>query len=135
MPPPPAPANAPTPPTPPKGIQHLAVFVDAIALDSNTFEFKNKKNGTTFMATRVANGSGPSGKPMQIKVDSVSFVSVPTDKIKPLIVVNGTIMKDLDLNKINPNAIESINVLKGAKALAKYADQGANGVVEITTKK
>ncbi len=138
MPPPPAPAmgpTPPTPPTPPKVIQHMAVFGDAIELDSNTFEFKNKKNGATFRAIRVANGTGPNGKPTQIKVDSVAFVSVPTDKVKPLVVVDGTIMKDLDLNKINPNTIESINVLKGTKAQAKYAEKGANGVVEITTKK
>jgi TonB-dependent SusC/RagA subfamily outer membrane receptor len=49
--------------------------------------------------------------------------------------VDGTIMKDLDLNNINPNTIEAINILKGEKALAKYAEKGANGVVEITTKK
>jgi TonB-dependent SusC/RagA subfamily outer membrane receptor len=49
--------------------------------------------------------------------------------------VDGAIMKDLDLNNINPNTIEAINVLKGEKALAKYAEKGANGVVEITTKK
>lgn len=133
MPPPPAPAmgpTPPTPPTPPKVIQHMGGFVDAIELDSNTFEFKNKKNGATFRAIRVKEG-----KPMQAKGDNVSFVSVPTDKTKPLIVVDGTIMKDLDLNNINPNTIEAINVLKGEKALAKYAEKGANGVVEITTKK
>jgi TonB-dependent SusC/RagA subfamily outer membrane receptor len=133
MPPPPAPAmgpTPPTPPTPPKVIQHIGGVVDAIELDSNTFEFKNKKNGATFRAIRVKEG-----KPMQAKGDNVSFVSVPTDKTKPLIVVDGTIMKDLDLNNINPNTIESINVLKGEKALAKYAEKGANGVVEITTKK
>ena len=133
MPPPPAPTmgpTPPTPPTPPKVIQHMGGFVDAIELDSNTFEFKNKKNGSTFRAIRVKEG-----KPMQAKGDNVSFVSVPTDKTKPLIVVDGTIMKDLDLNNINPNTIEAINVLKGEKALAKYAEKGANGVVEITTKK
>ena len=133
MPPPPAPAmgpTPPTPPTPPKVIQHMGGVVDAIELDSNTFEFKNKKNGTTFRAIRVKEG-----KPMQAKGDNVSFVSVPTDKTKPLIVVDGAIMKDLDLNNINPNTIEAINVLKGEKALTKYAEKGANGVVEITTKK
>jgi TonB-linked SusC/RagA family outer membrane protein len=36
---------------------------------------------------------------------------------------------------INPNDIESINVLKGAAATALYGSRGANGVVLITTKK
>jgi outer membrane receptor for ferrienterochelin and colicin len=51
------------------------------------------------------------------------------------VVVDGVIMKDLDLNIINPNTIEAINVLKGEKALAKYAEKGVNGVIEIITKK
>ncbi|MBA5629609.1 SusC/RagA family TonB-linked outer membrane protein [Moheibacter lacus] len=35
---------------------------------------------------------------------------------------------------INPNDIESVNVLKGAAATALYGSRGANGVVMITTK-
>lgn len=36
---------------------------------------------------------------------------------------------------INPNDIESINVLKGAAATALYGSRAANGVIVITTKK
>jgi TonB-linked SusC/RagA family outer membrane protein len=39
------------------------------------------------------------------------------------------------LNNINPDAIESIEVLKDADATAIYGSKGANGVVLITTKK
>ena len=39
------------------------------------------------------------------------------------------------LNSLNPDDIESINVLKGASATALYGSQAANGVVLITTKK
>lgn len=38
------------------------------------------------------------------------------------------------LNSINPNVIESIEVLKDADATAIYGSRGANGVVLITTK-
>lgn len=38
-------------------------------------------------------------------------------------------------NDINPQDIENITVLKGAAAVALYGQQGANGVVMITTKK
>jgi TonB-dependent SusC/RagA subfamily outer membrane receptor len=44
-------------------------------------------------------------------------------------------MTDMDMNKISPDKIQSINVLKGESAKVKYAEKGANGVVEITTKK
>lgn len=36
---------------------------------------------------------------------------------------------------INPNDIESVNVLKGAAATALYGSRGSNGVIMITTKK
>ena len=39
------------------------------------------------------------------------------------------------LNFINPNDIESIDVLKDAGAVAIYGSRGANGVIIITTKK
>ena len=39
------------------------------------------------------------------------------------------------LQDLNPNDIESINVLKDASAVAIYGSRGANGVVLITTKK
>ena len=36
---------------------------------------------------------------------------------------------------INPNDIENITVLKGPEAAALYGNEGANGVILITTKK
>ena len=134
MPPPPAPASVPNPPTPP---ENPSKFVKVISVDSNNFEFKSTINGkvVTVTAQKVNNGTKVNGKPISVKADSVAFVSVPTEKIKALIVIDGTIAKDLDLNKINPQTIESMNVLKGEKANEKYGKNGANGVIEIITKK
>src|SRR5690606_22277837 len=39
------------------------------------------------------------------------------------------------LNNINPNNIQSIEILKDADATAIYGSRGANGVVLITTKR
>ncbi|MFV0590728.1 MAG: SusC/RagA family TonB-linked outer membrane protein [Draconibacterium sp.] len=39
------------------------------------------------------------------------------------------------INDINPEDIESMEILKGAKATVLYGSEGANGVVLITTKK
>lgn len=51
----------------------------------------------------------------------------------PLIVLDGIIYRG-DLVDINPNDIESIDVLKDASSAAIYGSQGANGVLLITTK-
>jgi len=39
------------------------------------------------------------------------------------------------LSLINPNDIESFNILKDASATAIYGARGSNGVIIITTKK
>lgn len=39
------------------------------------------------------------------------------------------------ISNLNPDDIESMNILKGASAAALYGSQAANGVILITTKK
>ncbi len=51
----------------------------------------------------------------------------------PLYVVDGVILMG-EINDINPNDIESMEILKDASSTAIYGSRGANGVVLITTK-
>lgn len=69
---------------------------------------------------------------VRIRCGSVSTVSTH----KPLYIIDG-VPQDADsvLNKISPNDIEAITVLKGATATALYGSRGANGIVLITLKK
>lgn len=57
----------------------------------------------------------------------------------PLIVIDGNIITGEDTKKtmdaIDPNTIESINVLKDKSATALYGEKGKYGVIQITTKK
>lgn len=53
---------------------------------------------------------------------------------KPLVVIDGVITPNKDMNELSPNDIQSMNVLKGASAKVKYGDKGEQGVIEITTK-
>ncbi|MCQ2184197.1 MAG: TonB-dependent receptor [Bacteroidales bacterium] len=53
----------------------------------------------------------------------------------PLVVVDGVPFGDAgNLTSVNPNIIESIEVLKDASATAIYGSRGANGVIMITTR-
>ena len=52
----------------------------------------------------------------------------------PLYIVDGKMVSKSDADKINPNDIKSVDVLKGESATAAYGDKGKNGVVKITTK-
>lgn len=53
----------------------------------------------------------------------------------PIYFINGEESSKEDMKLLAPEKINEINVLKGEKAIKKYGDKGANGVVEITTKK
>lgn len=53
----------------------------------------------------------------------------------PLYVVDGIPLSFGGIEAINPNDIESIDILKDASATAIYGSRGANGVVLVTTKK
>ena len=52
----------------------------------------------------------------------------------PLVVIDGIPDRDGGMNRINPNEIETISVLKDASA-AIYGARAANGVILITTKR
>ena len=91
----------------------------------------------------VLSGSGKLGQAIQVNIRGLSSISAGT---QPLYVIDGlpvttTSMSDPSnddtnpLADINPNDIESLEVLKDASAAAIYGARAANGVVLITTKK
>lgn len=63
---------------------------------------------------------------------------------EPLYIVDGVLMNNVSYSQftqsnplafLNPNEIESIEVLKDAASTAIYGNQGANGVILVTTRK
>ena len=48
---------------------------------------------------------------------------------------DGQRVESSKLNTLSPDAIESIEVIKGEAAKALYGDAGVNGVIKVTTKK
>ena len=73
--------------------------------------------------------SGYVGKEPDVRVRGTSSIG----QVKPLYVVDG-IFQD-NINYVNPNDIESIEVLKDPSSLAIFGVRGATGVIAITTKK
>lgn len=69
----------------------------------------------------------------QLSSVSIRGVTNANTDIKPLYVVDGVIANNID--DLNPNQIESIEVLKDTALIALYGNKGLNGVVLITTKK
>ncbi len=93
----------------------------------------------------VLQSSGTSGAGARIRVRGLSSVSLSND---PLLYIDGirvaadaaqssftggtTVSK---LNDLNPEEIESIEVVKGPSAATLYGTQAANGVIRVTTKR
>lgn len=61
----------------------------------------------------------------------VITTKTPIEK-EPLYIVDGVKIKNII--DLNPNDIESINVLKGKASTSQYGDEGEAGVILITTK-
>ena len=93
----------------------------------------------------IANRGGDAAAPIEVRIRGVGT----TGNNQPLFVVDGIPLVQTSnqtvntasntesnpLSTLNPNDIESINVLKDASAAAIYGARAANGVVIITTKR
>jgi TonB-linked SusC/RagA family outer membrane protein len=120
----------------------------------------NALQGKVAGATITSTGGAP-GQGANIKIRGVNSIDVSRDN-QPLFVVDGVLIDNSTSNvgafgtsgggtsasnsynersvtnrasDINPEDIETINVLKGGAATALYGLRGANGVIVITTKK
>ena len=83
----------------------------------------------------IRTASGAPGSGVQVNVRGATSINEDGNS-NPLYVVDGIPMdEDFDLSSLNPQDIESIEVLKDASSSAIYGSRGANGVVIITSKK
>lgn len=78
----------------------------------------------------VTKASNRPGAPFNITLRGENTINNST---QPLIVIDG--LMGGDINNLNPNDIQSMDVLKDASSTSIYGARGANGVVIITTKK
>jgi iron complex outermembrane receptor protein len=74
-------------------------------------------------------GGDPNGT-FDIRLRGMSTIGA---NLGPLVVIDGVIGGNLD--NVDPNDIESINVLKDGSAAAIYGTRGSSGVILVTTKK
>lgn len=106
--------------------------------------FTSALQGTT-SGTQISTLSGAPGGEVSIRIRGASTINGNSN---PLFVIDGIPMfsgatrsnnfggqQNSALSNLNPNEIESINILKDAAATAIYGQRGSNGVVEIITKK
>lgn len=81
---------------------------------------------------QVTSSDGQPGAGINIVIRGANSISQDNS---PLYVIDGFPIEGANNNTINPQDIETFDVLKDASATAIYGARGANGVIIITTKK
>lgn len=81
---------------------------------------------------QVSLASAKPGEPVKIRVRGSTSLEGTNE---PLYVIDGIPSEQADMIAINPDDIQSVDILKDASAAAIYGSRAANGVVLITTKR
>jgi len=81
---------------------------------------------------QISSTSGNPGDPVNIVLRGMNTVQGGT---KPLIIVDGVQMAATDLNSLDLSNIERVEVVQGAASAALYGAQGANGAIQVFTKR
>ncbi|MBO0947897.1 SusC/RagA family TonB-linked outer membrane protein [Fibrella forsythiae] len=119
------------------GTQSKRAITGAVAsVGFNEFKDRSFSNVTQSLAGKIAGvnitqSQGAPGVAPIIRIRGVSSITAGTN---PLFVVDGVPLENFNLNLINPQDIESVDVLKDASSAAIYGSRGASGVILITTK-
>ncbi len=81
---------------------------------------------------QISSTNGTPGRPLQILLRGINTVQGGTS---PMILIDGIEARATSLNSIDVNIIERVEVVQGAAAASLYGAQGANGVIQLFTKK
>lgn len=118
------------------GTQKKKEVTSAIAnVKSDEFNKGQVNNPAGLIQGKVAGLSitKPGGNPNQGYTMRLRGMSTIGANTQPLVVVDGVVGASLD--NVDPNDIESMDVLKDGSAAAIYGTRGSSGVILVTTKK
>ncbi|AUD03832.1 SusC/RagA family TonB-linked outer membrane protein [Spirosoma pollinicola] len=81
---------------------------------------------------QISSTSGNPGDPVNILLRGINSVQGGT---KPLIMVDGVQIASTDINSLDLSNVDRVEVVQGAASASIYGAQGANGVIQVFTKK
>ena len=81
---------------------------------------------------QISSTNGNPGQKLNIVLRGINTIQGGTS---PMILIDGLEVRATDLNSIDVNIIEKVEVVQGAAAASLYGAQGANGVIQLFTKK
>ena len=106
-------------------------------VSSETIENRPNSSALQTLQGQVAgfNITTGSGQPGAISNTLIRGIGSLNGNTEPLYVIDGVPQSGSSFRAINPEDIESVNVLKDAVGAALYGNRGSNGVVVVTTRK
>ena len=115
-------------------IPMLATVMFAFA--KPTYQYQSMAPQTNEPDPQTKNQIVVQAKNGQTTVSSGDTITIKSNlqKENPLIICDGKEITKEAMEKIDPNAIEAISVLKGESAKALYGEKGKDGVIVITMK-
>ena len=81
---------------------------------------------------QISSTNGSPGAPLNIILRGINSIQGGT---LPLIMIDGVEVRATDFNSLDVNAYERVEVVQGAAAATLYGAQGANGVIQLFSKK
>ena len=82
--------------------------------------------------SQISSTNGSPGAPLNIVLRGINSIQGGTS---PLIMIDGVEVRATDFNSLDVNAYERVEVIQGAAAATLYGAQGANGVIQLFSKK
>lgn len=119
------------------GVQKKSVVTASIAkVSADDLEGKTRLRADDALkgmaaGVNVTSSSGQPGSKSMIRVRGIGTIN----NTEPLYIIDGMPTDQDGMESVNPNDIESIEVLKDAASGAIYGARAANGVILVTTKK
>ncbi len=118
------------------GVQNQEEITGAVAkVKPEDFNKGNIADASNLIQGKVSGLSitKPGGNPNSEPTIRLRGISTFGGATSPLILIDGVVANSI--KEVDPNDIESIDVLKDAASSAIYGSRGSNGVILITTKK
>jgi TonB-dependent starch-binding outer membrane protein SusC len=113
-----------------------------LAIDVQTIGAKALPNAPTasidqaligkIAGAQISSVNGTPGSPVSILLRGINSINTGTT---PMILIDGVQMGSTNLNAVDLNSIERVEVVQGAAAASIYGAQGANGVIQLFSKK
>jgi len=119
-----------------RSITKKSAVTSVARVDSKTIENRPNANIMNTLQGQLAGvnitaGTGQPGARSTVIIRGVGSFQANSD---PLYVIDGFPSNSDNFRSINPNDIESVQVLKDAAATSEYGSRGTNGVIVIKTK-